>query len=102
MGFEKFFDKSFAPHVDLDAIPPEERAHYIADWSKPGALTAMLNWYRASQMVVPAPGEAADMPAGCRAAFPKIRDSGAGRVGDEGQALLPLQLDGLGERSATI
>ena len=56
MGFDKFFDKSFSKHVDLAAIDPAERAQYIADWSRPGALTAMLNWYRASHLVVPPPG----------------------------------------------
>ena len=49
MGLETFFDKSFAKHVDLAMIPAEERQAYIADWSRPGAMTAMLNWYRASQ-----------------------------------------------------
>src|SRR5690606_5830188 len=28
-------------------------------WSRPGALTSMLNWYRASPVVVPPPGETA-------------------------------------------
>ena len=56
MGFETFFDKSFAKHVDLAAIAAEERARYIADWSRPGALTAMLNWYRAIAHRRPAAG----------------------------------------------
>ena len=25
MGYEKFFDKTFSPHVDVEAIPAEER-----------------------------------------------------------------------------
>src|SRR6185503_2129244 len=62
MGYEKFFDKSFAPHVDLALIPEAERRRYIADWSQPGALTAMLNWYRASQLIVPPPGATVPMP----------------------------------------
>ena len=37
MGFETFFDKSFASHVDLAKIAEaEERALYIAEWSQPG------------------------------------------------------------------
>src|SRR6187397_1999412 len=32
MGWEAFFDKSFAGHVDLSIISPEERAHYVAEW----------------------------------------------------------------------
>ena len=62
-GFDWFFDRSFSAHVDLAIIPPEERARYIADWSRPGALTAMLNWYRATGLAVPLPGEDMGLPA---------------------------------------
>ncbi len=51
MGVDAFFDKSFTGHVDLAAIPADERQHSIDDWSRDGALTAMFNWYRASQIV---------------------------------------------------
>lgn len=34
----------------------EARAHYRAAWTQPGAMTAMLNWYRASPILVPEPG----------------------------------------------
>ena len=47
MGYERFFEKSFGSHVDLRLIPDSERQTYIDDWSQPGAMTAMLNWYRA-------------------------------------------------------
>ncbi|WP_310467890.1 alpha/beta hydrolase [Sphingomonas sp.] len=95
MGFETFFDKSFGGHVDLAAIPPEERAHYIADWSRPGALTAMLNWYRASAMVVPAPGVTVPVPDWVLGAFPAIRVPTLVVWGMRDKALLPVQLDGL-------
>ncbi|MES2147825.1 MAG: alpha/beta fold hydrolase [Pseudomonadota bacterium] len=62
-GFDWFFDRSFSAHVDLAIIPPEERARYIADWSRPGALTAMLNWYRATGLAVPLPDEHMALPA---------------------------------------
>jgi pimeloyl-ACP methyl ester carboxylesterase len=35
-----------------------ELARYREAWSQPGALTAMLNWYRAALRQRPAPGEA--------------------------------------------
>ena len=96
MGLETFFDKSFAKHVDLAAIPPEERAAYIADWGQPGALTAMLNWYRATKIVVPA--------AGAEMAMPEWVDHVARikvpvRViwGLDDAALLPVQLANIGE-----
>jgi len=40
---------------------PEKRAEYLEAWSQPGALTGMLNWYRATPIVVPRPGETIDM-----------------------------------------
>jgi pimeloyl-ACP methyl ester carboxylesterase len=41
-------------------LTPEQRAGYIEAWSAPGALTGMLNWYRASPVPVPRPGETVD------------------------------------------
>ena len=96
MGLETFFDKSFAKHVELAAIPPEERADYIADWGQPGALTAMLNWYRASKIIVPAAGEQAAMPAWVDH-VPKIRIPVRVIWGLDDAALLPVQLEGIGE-----
>ncbi len=96
MGLDTFFDKSFAKHVDLAAIPPEERANYIADWGQPGALTAMLNWYRASQILVPAVGEEAAMP-NWVGGVPKLRIPVRVIWGLDDKALLPIQLDGIGD-----
>lgn len=36
-----------------DWMGEAERAAYLEAWSRPGALTGMLNWYRASLIVVP-------------------------------------------------
>jgi len=97
ISYEAFFDKSFAKHVDLASIPAEERATYIAQWSRPGALTAMLNWYRASQMVVPQPGITVDVPDLVLRAFPKINVPVRVIWGLEDKALLPVQLEEIGE-----
>jgi len=97
IGYDAFFDKSFSKHVDLAAIPHEERELYIAQWSRPGALTAMLNWYRASRMVVPQPGITVDMPDLVLRAFPKIKIPVRVIWGLEDKALLPVQLEGIGE-----
>src|SRR5690606_22842289 len=58
-GFEKFLGlmERFGPQPWLT---PSRRASYIEAWSAPGALTGMLNWYRATPVVVPEPGEAVD------------------------------------------
>lgn len=97
IGYEAFFDKSFAKHVDLAAIPAEERELYIAQWSRPGALTAMLNWYRASRMVVPQPGITVDVPDLVLRSFPKIKIPVRVVWGLEDKALLPIQLESIGE-----
>ena len=97
MGFDAFFDKSFSKHVDLSLIPDEERQLYIDQWSRPGALTAMLNWYRSSQVVVPAIGESASLPAWVERGVPKIQIPVRVIWGLEDKALLPIQLEGIGE-----
>jgi pimeloyl-ACP methyl ester carboxylesterase len=58
-GFEKLLGMlvRFGPQPWLTT---ERRAAYIEAWSAPGALTGMLNWYRASPLLIPAPGETVD------------------------------------------
>jgi pimeloyl-ACP methyl ester carboxylesterase len=97
MGFDAFFDKSFAKHADLSLISPEERQIYIGQWSRPGALTAMLNWYRSSQVVVPAVDESPAMPAWVERGVPKLKIPVRVIWGLEDKALLPIQLQGIGE-----
>ena len=97
MGYDTFFDKSFARHVDMTKVSAEERQRYIDDWSQPGAMTAMLNWYRASKAVVPPTGITVDIPDWTLRAFPKIKVPVRVVWGLEDTALLPVQLDGIGE-----
>jgi pimeloyl-ACP methyl ester carboxylesterase len=97
MGFDTFFDKSFSKHVDLTLISPEERKIYIEQWSRPGALTAMLNWYRSSQVVVPEIGEDAAMPAWVERGLPRLKIPVRVIWGLEDKALLPIQLERIGE-----
>lgn len=97
MGMEAFFEKSFTPHVDLAKIDAEERQRYIADWSRPGAMTAMLNWYRASRIAVPMPGEEAAMPDWVAQGVPRLKIPVRIIWGLDDKALLPVQLEGLGE-----
>jgi pimeloyl-ACP methyl ester carboxylesterase len=97
MGLDHFFDKSFRNHVDLASIDPAERAASISEWSRPGALTAMFNWYRASQIVVPAMGEDAAVPGWVERGVPRLKLPVRVVWGLDDKALLPLQLDGIGE-----
>ena len=77
---------------DLAWLTPDKRAVYLEAWSEPGALTAMLNWYRASPLVVPKAGEAVDMakvprldPAQLRVRMPHLLIWGM-----QDRALLPV------------
>lgn len=94
-GYEWFFDRTFSGHVDTSRIPEAERQQYIADWSQPGAFTAMLNWYRGSRLLVPAPGATVPIPDWLLRAFPKVAVPTLVIWGMKDTALLPLQLDGL-------
>lgn len=55
-----------------DAMEPEERDRLLADWKEPGAAQAMVNWYRASPVHVPAMDEEAVLPAFLSASLPKL------------------------------
>jgi pimeloyl-ACP methyl ester carboxylesterase len=95
MGLEAFFTRTFASHADVSLLSEEERQAYLDDWGAPGAMTAMLNWYRASEIVVPKVGEEARAPAWTRAPFPKIKVSTLVLWAMRDTALLPVQLGGL-------
>lgn len=97
MGLDAFYEKSFGSHADLSHIPAEERRAYLDDWKQEGALTAMLNWYRASGLVVPAMDEDASKPAWTQLPFPKVKVPTLVVWGMGDQALLPVQLEGLDE-----
>jgi pimeloyl-ACP methyl ester carboxylesterase len=95
MGFQAFFEKTFAHHTDVTKIPEAEKRQYIADWSQPGAFDAMLNWYRASRVVVPPPGVTVPLPDWLLGAFPTVKIPTLVIWGMKDAALLPLQLEGL-------
>jgi pimeloyl-ACP methyl ester carboxylesterase len=95
MGLERFLDKVLLGDADATRLEPEERQAYLDDWSQPGALTAMLNWYRAAKIEVPAPGEEAKAPLWTKLPFPHIRQPTLIVWGLKDRALLPVQLEGL-------
>ena len=95
MGYRTFFEKTFSGHVDLAKVPEVEKRQYLADWSQPGALTAMLNWYRAAKVVVPPPGVTIPVPDVLLRAFPEVKVPTLVVWGMKDTALLPLQLEGL-------
>jgi pimeloyl-ACP methyl ester carboxylesterase len=96
-GFEWFFERTFSPHMDIAVIPEEEKRRYIENWSRPGALTAMLNWYRASPLVVPPPGVSVQVPDAVLRFSTKVAIPTLVVWGMLDTALLPVQLDGIDE-----
>jgi len=52
----KLFDL-FAYFSDVSWMTSRHRRAYLNAWSQPGAVTAMLDWYRSSPIYVPKPGE---------------------------------------------
>ena len=95
MGLGAFFQKIIADNAGDAHILEAERQHYLADWSQPGALTAMLNWYKASAVVVPPTSATAAVPDWVLGAFPKVAVPTLVIWGMRDTALLPVQLDGL-------
>jgi len=96
-GYDWFFDTTFARHVDVNIIPESEKRQYIADWSQPGAFNAMLNWYRASRVIVPPAEINVPLPDWLLRAFPNVKIATLVVWGLKDPALLPLQLEGLDE-----
>jgi pimeloyl-ACP methyl ester carboxylesterase len=61
-GFEKLFNM-LSGFSSAEWMGEDERGGYLNAWTNSGALTAMLNWYRASPIVVPSPdAETASAP----------------------------------------
>jgi pimeloyl-ACP methyl ester carboxylesterase len=93
-GLEKLFGSTFAHHV-ARAIAGEDKAAYLDEWAQPGAMTAMLNWYRAAHVMVPAMDEDPPRPAFLDAPFPPVTQRTLVVWGMQDKALLPVQLEGL-------
>jgi pimeloyl-ACP methyl ester carboxylesterase len=96
IGLATFFDTSFAAHIPREAIA-DEKPIYLDQWSQPGALSAMLNWYRASAVIVPPMGTEPERPAFLDAPFPKTQIPVLVIWGVHDKALLPSQLGGLAD-----
>ncbi len=96
MGYRTFLEKTFAGHVDIRLVSEAERDAYIHDWSQPGAMRSMLNWYRAAAIEVPETGEKAHKPLWAQNPFfPEPQMPVLVIWGMKDKALLPIQLEGL-------
>lgn len=95
-GLDWFFDDHFA-RVSAGQLSAADRAAYLDEWGQPGALTGMLNWYRASPMAVPPMEAPAVRTAFLDAPFPRLTMPVLVIWGMRDEALLPCQLDGLNQ-----
>lgn len=95
IGVETFFDTTFVAHAD-PALMAAEKPYYLEQWSVPGALTAMFNWYRAAAVVVPDINEPLpERPAFLNAPFPPTQMPVLVIWGMRDTALRPSQIEGL-------
>jgi len=94
IGLSAFFDGSFMRHTDFEKVKGEKPI-YLEQWGQPGAMTAMLNWYRASAVQVPAMDETPERPAFLDGPFPPLKMPTLVIWGLGDKALLPVQLEGL-------
>lgn len=92
---DNFFDKTFGHSGVGPETSAEDKAAYLDEWSQPGAIEAMLNWYRAAAIVVPAMDETPERPAYLDLPFPKIAMPVLVIWGMGDKALTPSQLEGL-------
>ena len=74
-----------------------DRAILLRDWQEPGAAIGMLNWYRASSIVVPAIGETPERPAFLDQPFPKLTLPTLVIWATDDKALPPCNLDGMAD-----
>lgn len=98
---DNFFEKTFRGHFDLD-FSADEKAAYLDEWAQPGAVVAMLNWYRASPLIVPAMDETPERPAFLDGPFPVLKVPTLVIWGMKDKALTPSQLEGLDELVADL
>ncbi len=75
----------------------EDRQAYLEAWSRPGALTGSLNWYRASPIYPPTPDDPGPQRLVVRAEDFMVRVPTLVLWGEQDGALLPGCLEGLKE-----
>ncbi|WP_085307917.1 alpha/beta fold hydrolase [Planktotalea arctica] len=91
----------FSANMDLSWLTGEKLAAYKTEWSRAGRLEAMINWYRASPLVVAAPGRPLELPAMDPARL-QVRCPHLLIWGMDDTALLPETREGLGEFAADL
>ncbi|MEO9820664.1 MAG: alpha/beta hydrolase [Paracoccaceae bacterium] len=60
-NYDRLF-KLFSANMDFSWLSQDRAAAYKTEWSRPGRLRGMVNWYRASPLIVPPIGKTTPMP----------------------------------------
>ncbi|MEX0316997.1 MAG: alpha/beta fold hydrolase [Ruegeria sp.] len=95
-NFEKL-EKFFRHDLGQDWMSPQRLEDYRTEWARPGRLDTMLNWYRASPLILASPGKPrTDMPELPRDRL-RVPCSHLLIWGPEDKALLPEATEGLEE-----
>jgi pimeloyl-ACP methyl ester carboxylesterase len=90
--------RAFDPGALSAGLEPEELKALLADWQDPETAIAMLNWYRASPVVVPPMDAPCALPADFHdAPMPPLSIPTLVIWAMDDTALLPCNLDGLDE-----
>jgi len=84
LGPERIW-KLFSKTIPVRLLSDEDKSAYLDEWSQPGAIRGMLNWYRAMDSLPKSGGED----------FPPITRPTLVLWGMKDKALLPIQLYGL-------
>ena len=92
-GLEWFYDHSFMRHLTPEQMDPHERAIYLSEWATDDAITSMLKWYKATNMVVPPMEGPVERPVFLDKPFPVVEIPTLVVWGMDDPALLPCQLD---------
>lgn len=95
IGFPAYLKETVGGLTGSDALTEADKMAYFREWSRPGATSAMLKWYRASSMHVPAMDDPVSPPPDDGRAYPKLPMPVLVIWGTQDKALLPCQLNGL-------
>jgi len=94
--------KLFSAHMNLDWLNGERLAAYRREWSRPGRLQTMINWYRASPLQVADPGHPITDLYPLRVEQMQVRCPHLLIWGEDDTALLPVSTLGLEEFAADL
>ncbi|WP_066653761.1 alpha/beta fold hydrolase [Sphingomonas sp. CCH10-B3] len=83
VGVEAYFGKTFVGHAD-PAVMAVEKPIFLDQWTQPGALTGMFNWYRASGLIVPALRDTALRPSQLVGLEPLVPDLTLVKIAEAG------------------